>query len=142
MYAQVRYNVRSIFLTIVVSCFIQFIIYEIWSSNTIQFACTSRESCYEHATKIEKSATRTSAFRSGMNALRNLAIARQNLKNNMHPANAIINIDGNLDTNAQLLGQTTERVKAAFVVLVRNRELDDLRSSMRYVPSIVYWNTI
>jgi hypothetical protein len=77
-----------------------------------------------------------------MNALRNLAIARQNLKNNMHPANAIINIDGNLDTNAQLLGQTTERVKAAFVVLVRNRELDDLRSSMRYVPSIVYWNTI
>lgn len=141
MYAQVRYNIRSIFLTIIVSCFIQFIVYEIWSSNTIQFACTSRESCYEHATKIEKSATRTSAFRSGMNALRNLAIARQNLKNN-NPASAMMNIDDNRNTDGQLLGETTERVKAAFVVLVRNRELDDLRSSMRYVSSTVYRNTI
>ncbi|KAH8552096.1 nucleotide-diphospho-sugar transferase [Umbelopsis sp. PMI_123] len=66
-----------------------------------------------------------------MNTLRNLAITRQNLKHNIPPIDNANIIDNNRDTKIPMPEQTTERVKAAFVVLVRNRELDDLRSSMR-----------
>ncbi|KAI9277719.1 nucleotide-diphospho-sugar transferase [Umbelopsis sp. AD052] len=58
-------------------------------------------------------------------------MTRQYLKNNVHSADVAKDIYIVRDTGIHIPKPATERVKAAFVVLVRNRELDDLRSSMR-----------
>jgi hypothetical protein len=70
-----------------------------------------------------------------MSALRNFALRRQQLKNSLR-----INDNSNSNSNGKRGGGSNEldgsehaeeRVNAAFVVLVRNRELHDMRASMR-----------
>lgn len=133
MYAQVRCSIRFIVLTIVMSCVMQFIIYELWRSSTVTLPCTSKENCYEHATKIGRYSSRTGSYRSRMSALRNFALRRQQLKNSLRTNDNSNSNEKRGSGSNELYGSepAEERVNAAFVVLVRNRELHDMRASMR-----------
>lgn len=143
MHAQARYSCRNIVQTIVFSCFMQLVIYAFWSNNstsesgdfnTIKLPCGSKQDCYEHAIRIGRTSWRTSSIKAGMSSLRNIAIRRQQIRTSGHTS-----IHISADDKGRGIGSDVgtgpengkERVNAAFVVLVRNRELDDLRSSMR-----------
>jgi len=68
-----------------------------------------------------------------MSALRNFALRRQQLKNSLR-TNDNSNSNGKRGGGSNEIDgseNAEERVNAAFVVLVRNRELHDMRASMR-----------
>lgn len=134
MYANVRYNFKHVAVTIALSFLIQFIIFKVWSNNAIRLPCTSKESCYEKAIQIGGLSSRTGSLQTRMLAFREAALNRQRLKN------AVFNNDnlrrnerdGAADTAGyRHIQKQIGTVKAAFVVLVRNRELDGMRESMR-----------
>lgn len=147
MYTSARYNIKHIALITVLSIFVNIIIYNILSSNSIKLPCTSRAECYEKAIKAGGFSSRTSSFKTRMSAFRETASRRQEDKQRISQNVGAMSDgqikDGNVHDILHAVDQH-ERVKAAFVVLVRNRELDDLRSSMRYFiikgcPELMIW---
>ncbi|KAJ2964588.1 hypothetical protein NQZ79_g434 [Umbelopsis isabellina] len=86
--------------------------------------------------------SRTSSFRTSMSAFRETASRRQEDKRRNSQSGITMRDGHKKDDNNYGIPHTVdqqERVKAAFVVLVRNRELDDLRSSMSHMEATFNW---
>jgi hypothetical protein len=134
MYTIARYNAKHIALTVLLSIIVNLFIYNVLSSNSIKLPCISRKECYEKAMQVGRFSSRTSSFRTRMSAFRETAIRRQEDKRRHSQGGVTLKDGQNKDPNIHGISHAVdlqERVKAAFVVLVRNRELDDMRSSMR-----------
>ncbi|KAM3585904.1 hypothetical protein VKS41_002444 [Umbelopsis sp. WA50703] len=77
-----------------------------------------------------------------MSAFRETAIRRQEDKRRHSQGGVTLKDGQNKDPNIHGISHAVdqqERVKAAFVVLVRNRELDDMRSSMSHMEATFNW---